>query len=261
VFELHHFISADYWGYARTAIREKIGDVFILPICGAAGDQNPLDLTRISKNNEKELRAWNAQAGEVFRNFDMAEECADIGDRIAEAVYRGIGKAKKNIQSRPVFRHTVKTVTIPIRMVTEEDYRDAEDQVKEILSEFSPQHKMEGKDLVRLFEPLGIITRWEEQQRSRTASVRSNIVRIAEAAFCTNPFELFVEYSIRIRAKVRAPHVFLCQLTNGCAGYLPTDTAIAGGSYSSKPASTLADPRGGDILTETFIEEIGKLWE
>jgi hypothetical protein len=260
VFELHYFISADYWGYARTAIREKLGDVFILPVCGAAGDQNPLDLVRISKNNDKKLRAWNAQAGEVFRNFDMAEECTEIGDRIAEAVCRGIGKAKKNIQSKPVFRHTAKTITLPIRTVTEEDCRDADGQVKEILSEFSPQHKMEGKDLVRLFEPLGIITRWEEQQRSRTTNVRSNILRIAEAAFCTNPFELFVEYSLRIRAKARAPHVFLCQLTNDYAGYLPTDIAIAGGSYSSKPASTLVDSRGGDVLSETFIEEINKLW-
>ena len=71
VMELHYFISADYWHYARKHIREKLGDIFILPLCGAAGDQNPLDLVRISKDNGEELKAWSSQTGEVFRNIDM----------------------------------------------------------------------------------------------------------------------------------------------------------------------------------------------
>src|SRR5699024_8442342 len=60
VFELHSFISADYWHYTRQALRETLGNVFVLPLCGAAGDQNPLDLTRISKYNARELEAWGA---------------------------------------------------------------------------------------------------------------------------------------------------------------------------------------------------------
>jgi hypothetical protein len=261
VFELHSFISADYWSYTRTAIRGKLGNIFILPICGAAGDQNPLDLVRISKYNEKELKEWNAQAGAVFRNFDMAEESMDIGSRITEAVNRGRSKAEKNIQSRPVFRHKQKSIEVPIRKVSEADYRDAKKEIKKILAEFSLQRPMEGKDLVRVFEPIGIINRWEQQQKSEIVQVRSNILRIGDAAFCTNPFELFVEYSLRIRARTKPLNVFICQLTNGSLGYLPTDTAIAGGSYSSKPASTLVGPRGGDLLTEAFIKEINDFWK
>ena len=37
VFELHSFISADYWHYTRQALRETLGNVFVLPLCGAAG--------------------------------------------------------------------------------------------------------------------------------------------------------------------------------------------------------------------------------
>jgi hypothetical protein len=261
VMELHHFISADYWGYARNAIRDRLGNVFVLSICGAAGDQNPLDLVRISKDNEKELDAWNAQAGEVFRNIDMCQECEDIACRIADAVVRGMGKGRKNIEGRPVFKHTIKDITLPIRQVSEKDYREAAAKVKEICGEFSASRRMTGKDLVRLFEPLGIMDRWDLQQRGDTTTIRSNILRLGDAALCTNPFELFVEYGLRIRARSRARQVFIFQLTNGRGGYLPTDAALAGGSYSSKPASTLVGPRGGDILTETIITEINNLWD
>lgn len=44
VYELHRFISADYWGEVRTQLRAELGNIFVLPLCGAAGDQNPLDL-------------------------------------------------------------------------------------------------------------------------------------------------------------------------------------------------------------------------
>jgi hypothetical protein len=261
VHELHYYISADYWGSVRSAIRERLGNVFVLSICGCAGDQNPLDLTRISKNNVKELDAWNAQAGEVFRNFDMNEECEAIGERIAEAVNRGLRKSKNNIETKPIFRHIVKEITLPIRKVAEADYKEAAAKVKAIAAEFSASHKMEGRDLVRIFEPLGIVNRWELQQKTDTTTVHSSILRIGDASFCTNPFELFVEYSLRIRAHSKASHVFNFQLTNGCPGYLPTEAALAGGSYSSKPASTLVGPEGGKILTETLIAEINKLWD
>lgn len=261
VFELHSFISADYWGYARNAIREKLGNIFVLSVCGAAGDQNPLDLARISKYNVKKLDEWNAQAGQVFRNFDMAEECESIAQRIAEPVYRGVKTARKNIETRPVFRHTVKQIKLPIRKVTEADYQEADAAARKIAAEFSPENKMTGKDLVRLFEPMGIINRWKLQRHGDDTTIHSSIIRLGDAAFCTVPFEFFVEYGLRIRARSKARCVFTMQLTNGSPGYLPTDAALAGGSYSSKPASTLVGPRGGDTLTEVIITEINRLWD
>ena len=78
IYELHSFISSDYWHDVRNALRDKLGNIFILPLCGAAGDQNPLDLVRISKANEKELELWSKQTGEVERNIDMKQECIAI---------------------------------------------------------------------------------------------------------------------------------------------------------------------------------------
>jgi hypothetical protein len=157
--------------------------------------------------------------------------------------------------------HTQKDIILPIRQVFEDDYREAVAGAREICGEFSSSCRMTGKDLVRLFEPLGIIKRWELQQKGGTTTIHSNILRLGDAALCTNPFELFVEYGLRIRARSRARQVFIFQLTNGRGGYLPTGAALAGGSYSSKPASTLVGPEGGDSLTEILIAEINKLWK
>ena len=261
VMELHSFISADYWGYARSAIRAKLGNIHILPICGAAGDQNPIDLVRISKHNAKELAAWNAQAGEVFRNFDMTLECEGIGDRIAEAVDRGHKKALRNRTARPIFKHIVKNLELPIRKVDEADYIEAAKDVKSIAAEFSPANRMTGADMVRLFEPFGIVERWELQNTTSTMTFQSNIIRIGDVAVNTTPFELFVEYALRMRARARAEQVMSFQLTNGVGGYLPTRIAVEGGSYSSKPASTLVGPEGGDAMVEMLIAEMDQLWE
>lgn len=261
VYELHYFISADYWAPARNEIRERLGNVYILPICGAAGDINPLDLVRISKNNKQTLIEWNAQVDEVFRNIDMKEECDSIGERLAEAVSRGYRKAKNYIEWNPVFRHTSFNMELPIRRVTEDDYLEAKAAIEESRKNFSPENRMMSADQVALFEPAGILLRWEQLQESGMFKFQANIIRLGNTALATNPFELFVEYGFRIRARCRAGQVCICQLTNGRGGYLPTKAAVEGGSYSSKPASTTVGPDGGDQLVERVIAEIDKLWE
>ena len=71
---------------------------------------------------------------------------------------------------------------------------------------------------------------------------------------------MFVEYAMRIRARSRSKHTLVFQLTNGVGSYLPTSAAVTGGSYSSKPASTLVGPEGGESLTEIFVTEINNMW-
>jgi hypothetical protein len=261
VFELHRFITADYWGYARSEIRERFGNINVLSICGAAGDQNPLDLVRISKDNVQALKEWNAQAGEVFRNFDMAEECQLIGDRIAEAVVRGYKKAKNYVQTKPEFKHTCFEMELPLRKVTQEDYEEAKQIIADNRAKFSADNRMTSDDVIKLFEPMGVTNRWIEQNESDKYVFRVSVIRIGEIAIATNPFELFVEYGQRIRAKCKARQALICQLTNGTGGYLPTQAAIDGGSYSSKPASTKVGPEGGDELAERFVSEMDKLFE
>lgn len=260
VFELHSFLSADYWHYARAALREKLGNVFVLPLCSAAGDQNPLDLTRISKANRRELAAWGAQAGEVWRNLDMADACRDIADRIADAVQRGFFKARNRIEREPAFRHALRQLDLPLRQVTRDEYAAARAQIERAQAAFSAQNPARGADLVRLFEPMGVVARYAQQRRSATVRAPLRCLRVADTAFVTCPFELFVEYSLRIQARAASPQTAVVQLTDLYLDYLPTRQAIAGGSYSSAPASTTCGPESGRTLVEEALQMIAEMW-
>ena len=260
VMELHYFISADYWHYARKAIRAELGNIYVLPLCEAAGDQNPLDLVQLGKLNHEELDGWNAQAGEVWPNLDPGRECDKIGHRISDAVMRGLEDDTESCICYDVaFAHKVESVSLPIRKVSRADYDEAVPLVKAAMERAAHAPRLTDAEVVKYFEPFGVVERWELQQKTDVCSFNVHFIRIGDTVITTNPFELFVDYSMRIRARAKAPQIFNVQLANGCDGYLPTQAAIDGGSYSSKPSSTTCGPEGGDALVEEFIKNIDEL--
>ena len=261
VYELHSFISADYWAPSRNAIREKLGrNVYVLPVCGAAGDLAPVDLVHISKCNKEALREWGGQTKEVFRNFDMTLLCQNIGERISEAALRGYRLAKNYIDYAPEFCHRVMSMSLPIRRVTEDEYLDARKQVEEINKAFSREQPMTMDDLVKAFEPQGVVLRYQQQNHSGEYEFICHLLRIGNVAIATNPFELYHEFAQRIKARAKAEQVIIIQLSNGAGGYLPTRSAVNGGSYSSRPASTVCGPEGGDILVEETLKALDEFW-
>ena len=261
VHELHSYLTSDYWAPTRQKIGEKLGkNIYVLPMCGAAGDLAPIDLVHISKTNGEELRLWGGQTCEVFRNFDMDKLCDDIGDRISEAALRGYRTAKNNIDYAPVFFHEIMEMSLPIRQVSEEDYRQASEEVRLIHEKFSKDHPMTMEDLVKAFEPQGVVLRYRQQQKDAYYRFRCHIIRLGNVAIATNPFELYHAFAQRIKARAMAEQVFVVQLANGLGGYLPTQAAVDGGSYSSKPASTICGPDGGDALVKKTLDVLDQLW-
>ncbi len=260
VYELHSFISSDFWADARACIRERLGNVFVLPLCGAAGDQNPLDLMRLSKTNEEALRLWNQQAGEVFRNFDMARECRAIGERIAEAADRGFCGARNDVLYDCAFRYERLRLSIPIRQVTRADAEQARRALDAAAERFPHNQPLDMLDYIKIYEPMGVVRRWERQNADPNYEFDVHVVRLGRAVIATNPFELFSEFGIRMRARSKAAYTFIVQLCDDAGVYLPTRAAIEGGSYSSKPATTLLGPDGGDRLVEETLGAISRLY-
>ena len=261
VYELHDFISADYWGEARNQIREELGNIYILPWCGAAGDQNPLDLVRISKDNVNELKVWNAQETAVFRNIDMLQECKDIGERICEAVVRGYRKAKNYAENRPVFKTRVFEMDLALRTVSKEDVDAAQARIDAVKAKFASGEKMSEGEMIRCFEDIGYLNRWKLQQKTTRFEFPVFVFRLGKAVFATNPFELYVDYGLRMKARCKARQAFIIQLSsNAKGGYLPTQIAVDGGGYGSKPVSTMVGPQGGDELVEKTLAAMDSLF-
>jgi len=85
-------------------------------------------------------------------------------------------------------------------------------------------------------------------------------IRLGDAAFVTNPFELYIEYGLRIKARSKAKQTFAIQLSCGSGAYLPTRQAISGGSYGANVSNGIVGPEGGDLLVEYSVMAINRLW-
>ncbi len=79
---------------------------------------------------------------------------------------------------------------------------------------------------------------------------------------CTNPFELFADYGVQMKARSPAAQTFVVQLAGGpgSGSYLPTERAVGGGGYSAIVQSNPIGPQGGQMLVERTVEAINSLW-
>jgi len=84
-------------------------------------------------------------------------------------------------------------------------------------------------------------------------------VRLGEIAMVTNPFELYLDYGIRIKGRSPAVQTFVIQLA-GSASYLPTRRAVAGGGYGAIPRTSVVGPDAGDQIVATSLELLDALW-
>ena len=80
-------------------------------------------------------------------------------------------------------------------------------------------------------------------------------------AIATNPFELYTDYGVQIKARSPAVQTFVIQLTCGSGGYLPSERAGRGGGYGAVIQSSRVGPEGGQVLVDRSLEAIGELWK
>lgn len=238
VVELKKLISADYIGAARRKIKERLGkNVFVLPQISAAGDQSPRDLIR--RKNES-----------AMFEFEGVEE---LGDRLADAVCREY-KCLRNIQKSPVLKHTVKNIDLPIRRVSEAEIEWATKRREEINGESDPP-------LFDILNSESILERAKMQETVSAFDMEMHVIRLGDAVFASNSFELFIEYGQRIKARSKANQTFLIQLCGADGVYLPTESAIKVGSYGAAVFSGTVGYEGGNMLVEETVTEINSLWE
>lgn len=89
--------------------------------------------------------------------------------------------------------------------------------------------------------------------------IELHAVRIGDVAMTTNPFELYLDYGIRIKGRSPAVQTFVVQLA-GSGSYLPTARAVAGGAYGAIPRTSLAGPAAGQAIVDSTLEMLRELW-
>ncbi len=88
--------------------------------------------------------------------------------------------------------------------------------------------------------------------------IEFHVIRLGDIAIATNPFELYIDYGIRMKARSKAVLTLLVQLSCQNVGYLPTEKGVKGGGYSAD--KFVVGPQGGQILVNETVKTINELW-
>lgn len=85
-----------------------------------------------------------------------------------------------------------------------------------------------------------------------------HILRLGDVAMVTSPFELYLDYALRMKARSPSVLTMTAQLSCGDSGYLPTERGVKGGGYSAE--DYLVGPEGGKVLVDGAVKCIQVLW-
>lgn len=264
ILEHRNLISADYWGRAKAVIREKLGaNVHLIALGGAGGDQCPRDLVRWVQP-ENPLKDPNIKRPNVlYRKADPSmfdvEGCTRAGKRVANEILLVLEELGE-LKSDAVFCHKVINMQLPLRKATLAEYNNALREIDYYIEKSKDKETFTFEDTAAIHVHTGTIQRFRQQQDTEIFTVEVHVIRFGDVAFVTNPFELFLDFGNRIKARSYAHQTFIAQLTNGRGGYLPTERAEKGGHYSAYISSGNVGHEGGDLYARLCIEEINKMF-
>jgi len=234
-------VSADFWHPVREKLKETHGeDLVILTWAGASGDQSPHLMYR--KAAEERMRK--------LRGLDRLEE---VARRVVGAWNEAYEGAVQEIQTDLVFSHEVKDIELPVRLVTEEEFKNAETKYKELSTD--------TKTLWKALWHQRVMDRYELQKEGKVKpyQMELHVLRLGDIAIATNPFELFTDYGLRMKTQSPALQTFVVQLA-GPGTYLATEKAVRGGGYSAIIESNQVGPEGGQFLVKETASVIRSLW-
>jgi len=245
VVESRTTVNADFWHPVREMLRRQYGpDVCVFAWAGAAGDQSPRPIYRKA-------------AEERMRRLRGLDETTELARRIVRAVDDTYEAVKDDRHAGVPLIHRVEMVRLPMRRVTEAEYADAKAAVRRAADEIAANPKAADHLHHRMKWYERTVHRFEAQKTepNPTCEVEIHIVRIGDAVICTNPFELFTDYGVQIKARSKAIQTFVVQLA-GHGTYLPTERAVRGGGYSAVVESNEVGPAGGQVLVDRTVEAI-----
>ncbi|WP_157605513.1 hypothetical protein [Schlesneria paludicola] len=235
------FVNADLWHDVREKLRAEHGsDLHVLAWTGAAGDQSPHLMFR--KAAEERMMK--------LRGLDRLKE---LSRRLVAAWKEAYDGAKLEKLSDVPLIHQRDIVELPRREVTGREWELA----KAKLADLSKQTGMQ----TLLWWHGGVVRRYEQQQAgtAKPYTMELHTIRLGDIAIATNPFELYTDFGIQMKARSPALQTFVIQLA-GPGTYLPSQRAVEGGGYSAIAESNEVGPEGGQILVEKTLAAFQKLW-
>jgi neutral ceramidase len=231
--------SADFPAYAAdtvlTTVKKKVGE-------GSA-----------------EVLFLNGAAGNVSTRFTRREATFGEAERIGRAlgvailkVMQGIGKMSSDIS----ISTASEIIKLPQRKLPSLDFVKSDlMRGEEILRQLKTSGADSGQ--IRVVESMtegakGLIAAYgyAKQFEGREFDVEIQVFRIGDVVtLCAVPAEMFVEFGLQVKRKLRKLNPLMVGYANGFIGYVLTEEAYREGGYES--LSTFLEPNAGTRIVET----------
>ncbi len=223
------FYSADIPGEVRRVLKAALGEhLGVVYLTAAAGNTAP----SIMENNPENIQPWRGESG-------LERSGQYLGGEILKVIAEG-----DSPMSDPVLRPAFEAIDIPMR---EWDASADLSAFKGGMLEFFEKSRADWGRLMREDNPV---------------HVRLHVIRIGDAAICTNPAELYCEFGLAIKANSPAQVTLIAELTDGALGYVPTPQAIRHGGYSALSAShTRLVPEGGWMIVDATRRHLERVFD
>jgi neutral ceramidase len=205
------------------------------------------------------------------------EHTKKMGKRFSDAVLETI-KRIETLDKDYTIRSQYREIKIPMRNITEQMIRDAENTLKECegvvfkvknLSNYGIE-SYKDKSVIsanKLLETkfwkhaaAGELLKLNEKYKDdNRETVPLTVINLGPVLMITIPAELFVEFSLKLkkRFKYKYKAVFVAELVNGWVGYVPTKKAFVpekGGYEVQFLNSSKLCKDAGDIIVKEIIE-------
>ena len=247
------YVTSDYWGVVRAEVTEKLGeDVIILPLCRAAGDLTPHHYIDRFPSKPDDTKSGGRKSAE------------ELGERIAREIVHCKDETVREYSGSVNHAQGMKEITLPCHTITKEEYQWAKDFIEKYNSDET--YKGDGSEFCtgnRRFNHLNSHYKIRKYENNNCEEIKTRIYAtvIGDIVFITNPFELFIEYGDRIRMALKDNIVYDVQLCYERLGYLPTERASKGGSYSTFTFNGACTPNAGEILVKESIDLVKSIAE
>ncbi len=259
-------LTASYWNEVRLTLREKYGkDLYILPQCAGAGDLSPRVLHYKAANARRLLLKYGEEEKDEMLNR------RDIAERIANAFDEVLSWAKKDIRTEMPITHSVTTVNLSRRIITEDEfdyaqrgYAAAQKVPFAATDDHAHDFMVNSAAMRNRLRFKKILKSYEEQKTEKTLPMEMHIIKIGSIAFASHKDEVFMDYMHRIQARSPFEQTFLVQLAaqpgQERSTYLPTTRAEEGKGYSAIIFSTSLSPEGGQEFVDKAVEELKRIY-
>ena len=179
----------------------------------------------------------------------LGNEREEIASRIAHAVDRAHTSAEP--MSTPTIGHQTANIELEPMRIVESDREAARAEYDQV--DPAEQSSNWANRLKRVLED-------DYTNRGEPVAIEAHQIRIGELAIGTNPFELFLDYGLRMKARSPTAQTITVQLSCGSEGYLPTSSARERGGYGATPPSATVGEAGGRQLVEATLDGFAELF-